>query len=128
MSRKHAVIVVVLLAAAAAFGLFGLARTLEIGSSASATRVPDAVIAKRNRALDRFEVALRRQLARKPPKLPPVPKVGPAGASSTRAVAQAGPTSTPAVRYVRPAPIIVHKPSQHEDDREAEADDGGRDD
>jgi hypothetical protein len=129
MSRKHAVAVAVLLAAAAAVGLFGLARTLGIGASASAGRAPDPVIAKRSHALDRLEISLRRELAKRPPRLPAVPKVTPIKAPSAPvAAAPAAPVaaSAPRVVYVRPAPIVVHKP-HHGDDHEAEAGDRSSD-
>jgi hypothetical protein len=109
MSRTHVVAVALMLALAAAVGLFGLARTLGVGASASASSVPDAAIARRAHALDRFEASLQRQLAKRPPALPSVPAV-------RRPAAAPAPSAAPVVRYVRPAPVVVSSPRSHRDD------------
>lgn len=108
MSRNHAIAFAVLLAFNAVIGTVALTRTLHLGqaSQAASHKASSAVIAKRTTQLDRFEASLAAQLAKKPPRLPKVPSAATyaAAAPSTAAVA-----SAPQVRYVRPAPIIVHK-------------------
>jgi hypothetical protein len=72
--------------------------------------------------LDREQIALRRALAKRPPRLPKVPKFAPVAAAPAPAPAapvsiQAPATaSAPRVRYVRPAPIVVVKHRSHGDD------------
>jgi hypothetical protein len=122
MARKHVLLVALVLAVAAIFGVVALARTAHVGAAAHArTTVSSATIARRGRALDRLELSLRTALAKKPPALPAVPK------------AQRGSAATaPRVTYVRPAPIVVSRPSAAggEHDHEGGSDDrgGGMDD
>jgi hypothetical protein len=108
MSRNHAIAFAVLLAFNAVVGTVALTRTLHLGqaSQKASRNATSAVIAKRTTQLDRFEASLKVQLAKKPPRLPKVSSAATyaAAAPSTAAVA-----SSPPVRYVRPAPIIVHK-------------------
>lgn len=121
MSRSHAIVFAVLLACNAVIGGVALARTLHLGqaSQQASQKVAGAVVAKRTTQLDRFEASLKAQLARKPPHLPKVPQ---AATSSAPAPATAAPVAAaPQVRYVRPAPIIVHK---HRPGAEHESGDG----
>ena len=110
MPRKAVVIVALSLAFAAVTGTIALTKTVHLGQAATKSRVPDRLVAKRTAQLDRFEAALRAQLAKKPPrvpKVPPAPAASPAPAAAP-AAASAAPSSQRVV-YVRPAPIIVHK-------------------
>jgi hypothetical protein len=118
MSRKHVFVVALLLAVGVVFGVVALARTTHVGAAArTPTTVSGADIARRSRALDGLEASLRRALAKKPPKLPAVPATRPA-------VGRA-----PAVTYVRPAPIVIHRSaSGGEREHESEHDGGGLDD
>lgn len=109
MPRKAVVIVALSLAFAAVTGTIALTKTVHLGQAAAAkSRVPDRLVAKRTAQLDRFEAALRAQLAKKPPTVPkihPAPAVTPAPAASASTPAPAAQR----VVYVRPAPIVVHK-------------------
>ena len=119
MSRSHAIVFAVLLACNAVIGGIALARTLHLGqaSQQASQKVAGAVVAKRTTQLDRFEASLKAQLARKPPHLPKVPQAATSSAPATAAPVAAAPQ----VRYVRPAPIIVHK---HRPGAEHESGDG----
>lgn len=104
MSRTHAVAFAVLLAVNAIIGTVALTRTLHLGQTSH--KASNALIAKRTAQLAKFEASLKRQLAKKPPPLPKKP--APTTVSAPVASAAAA-TAAPQVRYVRPAPIIVHK-------------------
>lgn len=124
MPRKHALPIVLLLSAAAVAGLVALGRTVALG--ASTAKPAPARIAAREHTLDRYEASLKRELARRPPKLPAVP--APAGASGTHGQAAGTP---PRVLYVRPKPIVVttHSSSGYEGEHERDdGQNGGRDD
>ena len=113
MSRTLAIVFAALLAVNAALGTVALTRTIHLGQASHTSS--NAVVAKRTRQLDRFEASLHAQLAKKPPPLPKVPS---GSASGGRTVSAAGAVA-PRVRYVRPAPIIVHKHragGEHEDE------------
>ena len=59
----------------------------------------------------------RRRLKNKPPALPKVPAVGAATPGAAPVLASApGSATAPRVIYRRPAPIIIHKHSNHGDD------------
>jgi hypothetical protein len=119
MKRSHAFLIALAIGVAAVFGLMAATRTAYLGSNAThATTISSAQIAARNRALDQMEVALRKQLTRKPPALPPMP-----AAASRQAQQQR-------VLYVRPAPIvhIVHRHGGEHEAEGAEHDGGGFDD
>jgi hypothetical protein len=126
MNRTRALIVSLAVGVAAIAGVFALGHTIALGNQAQAKT--DRQVAQRTAQLDRYEASLRRALAQKPPKLPPVPAAGSTTAPSPSAVAAAAP-SAPAVRvvYHRPPPIIVVKHragGEHESDAEgAGADD-----
>jgi hypothetical protein len=66
MPRKHLFLIVVVLAAAVIAGLLAVSRTVALGRPASAATASDPAIAFRLKKLDRFEQALRRQLAHAP--------------------------------------------------------------
>lgn len=124
MSRTLAFAFAALLALNAVVGVVALTRTLHLGQASH--KASDALVAKRSAQLDRFEASLRTQLAKKPP---PLPKMPAAAASGTASISAAPATSAPQVRYVRPAPIVIHKHrpgGEHE--AEALGEGGGADD
>jgi len=100
MSRTHATVLAVLLALNAVVGTVALARTLHLGQASH--KASNVLVAKRAAQLDRFEASLKAQLAKKPPALPKVPPASTVSAAPAAAAPQV-------VRYVRPAPIIIHK-------------------
>ena len=127
MKKQSAVLIALAVGVAAVFGLVAATRTIHLGSAASKpTKIPDAQIAARNRALDRMEIALRKELGRKPPKLPALPAAA-SGAPAAASMISAPPAAPQAQRviYVRPAPIIRHvaraggHESEHEGDHQA---------
>ena len=123
MSRKLAVVFAVLLAVSAVAGTVALTRTVHLGQAAHASS--SALVATRTRQLDRFEASLRAELAKKPPALPEVPS---SSASSGPTASTAPGAGAPRVRYVRPAPIIVHKHragGEHENEAEFAGEGGG---
>ena len=117
MSRTHAIVIAVLLAVNAVVGTMALTRTLHLGQTAHTAS--SALVAKRTAQLDRFQASLTAQLAKKPPPLP----IKPSAATQGSPAAAAG---APKVRYVRPAPIVLHthrRGGEYEDDHEGGADD-----
>ena len=104
MSRTLAFAFAALLALNAAVGTLALTRTLHLGQASH--RASGALVAKRTAQLDRFEASLRTQLAKKPPPLPKMPTASVSGSTSISAATTA---TAPRVRFVRPAPIIIHK-------------------
>jgi len=102
MSRRLAIVIAALLAVNAVVGTVALTRTVHLGQASRAAS--DAVITKRAAQLDRFEASLHAQLAKKPPPLPKMPSASASGAATPVAAG----TTAPRVRYVRPAPIVVH--------------------
>lgn len=99
MSRTHAIVIALLLAVNAVVGTVALTRTLHLDRTAHTAS--SALVAKRTAQLDRFEASLTAELAKKPPPLPKKPSAATQGSPATAAGA-------PQVRYVRPAPIVVH--------------------
>jgi hypothetical protein len=117
MKPAHALVLVAAVAIATVAGTYAALRTTQLSAaSAQPFRVDEATVAAQNRALDRAEAALRAQLRRKPPALPPVPSA-PAGP----AIRAAAP---PSVVYVRPKPIVrvIHRHGAGE--HESEGGDG----
>lgn len=124
MSRTLAIVFAALLAVNAVVGTVALTRTVHLGQASHTSS--NAIVAKRTRQLDRFEASLRAQLAKEPPALPKVRSSSASGGAASAAGAVA-----PRVRYVRPAPIIVHKHragGEHEDDAAFAGEGGGADD
>ena len=104
MHRSNAALIALLLGAAVVVGSVAALRTAELKGASAKPAVAARVIARRNARLDRAEIALRKALARRPPRLPRVPHY--------TSVSAPGPASAPApappvIRYVRPAPIVV---------------------
>jgi hypothetical protein len=119
MKRTHAFLIALAIGVAAVFGLMAATRTAHLGSNTTQARtISGAQIAARNRALDRMEIALRKQLTQKPPALPPIPTAAPRQPQPQR------------VLYVRPAPIvhIVHRHGGEHEAQDAEHEGGGFDD
>lgn len=104
MSRPLAMAFAALLALNAIVGTVALTRTLHLGQASHKTS--NVLVAKRTAQLDRFEASLKAQLAKKPPPLPGIPA---AAASGSAQIAAAPTAAVPQVRYVRPAPIVIHK-------------------
>ena len=76
MNRKHALTISLAAALAAIAGTVAATKSVHLGHSAAAstTQSASSVVAQRSAALDRIEVSLRKALAQKPPKLPPLPQ------------------------------------------------------
>ena len=106
-------------ALAAVLGTIAATHTVSLG--ATNRHASGAALRVQQRKLDRFEASLRRQLAKKPPKLPAVPKASPV--ATPAAPAQQQPQQ---VIYRRPPPVVVVKHTHHGDDgSEHEGSDGG---
>jgi hypothetical protein len=122
MARKHAVFVSVFLGAAIAAGAFAALRTAHLGQASATTATSKSSLAqllKRERLLDRQQVALERALAKRPPRLPKLPRFKPQPPAPA-----AAPAAAPAVRYVRPAPVVVVKHRSGEGEHEHEHEGG----
>ncbi|HYX76469.1 MAG TPA: hypothetical protein VE757_04755 [Gaiellaceae bacterium] len=126
MNKIHAAAIALLLAASTVLGVAAATRTTGLGRTASIRpSVSNAGLAARSHRLDRIEVALRRSLRSRPPKLPPVPAVHkPAPVQSAAPVAAA----PQRVVYQRPPPVVVVKHRAHGDDHESGDGGGGADD
>jgi hypothetical protein len=101
MNRTRALILALAIGVAAVAGVFALGHTISLGSQARATT--DAQVAQRAARLDRYEASLRKALAQRPPKLPPLPA---ASAASAAPIPSAAPVR---IVYKRPPPIVVTK-------------------
>ena len=112
MQRANAFVIALLLGAAVVIGSVAALKTAELSGASAKPAVSSQALAKRSARLDRAEIALRKALSRRPPKLPKVPRLlgRDAGCSGPRR--RAGPPRI--VRYVRPAPIVVttHRPAE----------------
>jgi hypothetical protein len=120
----HRIAIAAILGLAAAAGLVGLTRTLDLGAARPAAHLPaPAALAARAHRLDRAEVALRHALRAHPPALPVVPSY--ADAAPAASPAPAAP-ALQQVTYVRPPPhiVTVHRAGN----REGEDHEGGADD
>lgn len=110
MSKLNVAAIAGLLAFAAVLGTIAATHTVSLGTSNKQSAT--STLRSQMKKLDRFEAALKRQLAKKPPKLPAVPKA-PVVAPAARA-----PQAQQQVVYRRPPPVVVVKHSQHGDDGE----------
>ena len=117
MNRLNVAIVAGMFAFAAVLGTVAATHTVSLG--VSHRRAAAATLRSQSKKLDRFEAALRTQLARKPPPLPRVPKTPVAGP------ARAGGLQSQQVVYRRPPPIVVVKHTHHGDDGGEHGDGGG---
>ncbi|MGD0166372.1 MAG: hypothetical protein ABSC51_03665 [Gaiellaceae bacterium] len=107
MRPGHIVAVAVLIGVAAAIGTYAATRTTELGaeSRAASHKTVDRLVTAQTRRLDAFETSLRKMLARKPPKLPPLPKAQVQPQASVQVVYSLAPA--PVVRISRPAPVVT---------------------
>lgn len=128
MNRKHAVSISLAVGVAAIAGTVAATKSIHLGGhAAGSSKTPSALIAKRTKALDRTEIALRKALKQRPPKLPPLPATLPA-ATGSAASAPAPSSQTQRVIYVRPAPIVRHvhrSGGEHEAERGSKDEGGG---
>ena len=127
MARKHAFVIAIFFGLAAAVGALAAINTARLGgpeAKAVSTQSQSAQLQRRSRLLNSQAAALRRTLAKRPPKLPRVPAFNPAGTPAS------APATAPSARvqYVRPAPVIVVKHRSHEGDDHEDGDDGGSSD
>ncbi len=124
MKRRHALLISLAAGLAVIFGTVAATRSIQLGTtSATTSTVSPASIAKRLQAIDKAEIALRKALKQKPPKLPPLPTAA-APVPAASAPISAAVTAAPApqrVIYVRPAPNVV---TVHRSGGEHEGDDG----
>ena len=140
MARTHALILSLFLGLAAGAGALAAVQTAHLGQQSAAasasTRQSTKALRARAKLLDREQIALRRALAKRPPKLPRVPKFAPVAAAPAQAPAApvsasgSAVAAAPRVRYVRPAPVVVVKHRSHGDDQgehESEHEGGGDD-
>jgi hypothetical protein len=134
MARKHAFVLALALGLAAAVGAFAAVKTARLGqpqAKASTVAAQTVALLKRQKLLDRQEIALRRALTKRPPSLPKVPRFAPLKAPAAAPVAVAAtPVAAPLaapqrVQYVRPAPIVVVKHRSHGEDGGYEHEGGG---
>jgi hypothetical protein len=128
VNRKHAVSISLAVGVAAIAGTVATAKTVHLGGHAAGpSKTPSALIVERTKALDRTEIALRKTLKQRPPKLPLLPATMPGPARSPVGTPAPG-SRTQRVIYVRPAPIIRHvrRPGgEHEAERGSEQEGGG---
>ncbi len=131
MNSKHAVTISLATGLAAIAGTIAATKSVHLGHAASTpTTGSSSLIAQRTAQLDRAEIALRKALAQKPPKLPPLPTTLPAVPAAAGSPISATATAAPAQRvvYVRPAPIIRHVHRAGGGEHESEGGhDGGHD-
>jgi hypothetical protein len=106
MNRTRSLIVSLAVGVAAVAGVFALGHTLALGAQSHATT--DKQVAVRTAQLNRYEASLRKELAQKPPVLPPVPKAGTAGTASV--IANAPATTAGTVTSAAPVRVVYHRP------------------
>jgi|SRR5450759_2283713 hypothetical protein len=106
MRKSHVVVVAVLIAIGTALGTYAVTRTTELGARAqtASSKTADAAVASRARRLKALEASLQKALARKPPALPPLPKLKAQPKQSARVTYSAAPA--PTARVVRTAPVV----------------------
>jgi hypothetical protein len=103
MKRSHVLLLATLIALGATLGTYALTRTTELGVQArtASKQSTDATIAARTRQLNTLEASLRKALAKKPPRLPALPKL------KAQSAQPPAPAYTPAPVVSRPAPVTV---------------------
>jgi hypothetical protein len=101
MKKRHTYLIALVLGLAATFGAYAALHTAHLG--AASRNVAAAQLARREQGLNAAEARLRKALAKRP--------------AATPVVATAAPAAQRVV-YVRPAPIVIHKPrsGEHEDE------------
>lgn len=137
MRKSHVLVLAALIAVGSALGTYALTRTTELGVKAreASTKDVDAVVTARTRQLNALEISLHKALAKKPPKLPALPKLKkpPTVQVAPRVYAPAPVASvTPArvtvTRAAAPAPAATRQAPAHESDHEQAPSGGERDD
>ena len=118
MTRAHRLVIALVIGVAMVAGVYALTATLKVGAHATASTTPNRTIAARTRQLDAMQAKLRKALAQRPPKLPPVARFNHAQAAPGLAARM-----QPVV-FVRPKPIVVRV---HRSGGEREADREGAD-
>jgi len=100
MKKSHVLVLAVLIAVGATLGTYALTRTTELGVQArtASKESTDAAIAARTRQLNALEQSLSKVLAKKPPRLPSLPKLK-------------APAPRPAPRVYASAPVVSHAPT-----------------
>ncbi|MGA9762117.1 MAG: hypothetical protein WBQ14_06825 [Gaiellaceae bacterium] len=103
MKKSHVFVLATLIAVGATFGTYALTRTTELGVQAqtASKQSTEATIAARTRQLNALEASLQKALAKKPPRLPALPKV------KAQPAQPSVPAYTPAPVVSRPAPVTV---------------------
>jgi hypothetical protein len=108
-------LIAMLVALAAVAGTYAALRTSDLGiASSGASGISDAEIAARDKQLDKAETALGKLAARKPPKLPPLPRATSSSLSMSASSVVLGSTAAAQV--------------SHSDDDDHEGDDHDEDD
>ena len=110
MHKVNVFLIAGALAVAAVLGATAALRTTSLGRAHRASA--DAAVVARANQLDRFEAALRAQLAKRPPALPAVTRAAP-------------PAPSPRIVYRRPPAIVVVRHTHHGDDGASESAEGG---
>ena len=127
MNRRNALTISLAAGLAMIAGAVAATKSIQLGHPGTPAQPTSSLVAKRTSALDRAEARLHAAVARKPPKLPPLPAAVPSPAAG----AVPGRQATPRVVYVRPAPrlVTIHRADdEHEDDDGAEGEEGDFDD
>ena len=124
MQRANAFVIALLLGAAVVVGSVAALKTAELRGAPRNPPSRHRTLAKRSARLDRAEIALRKALSRRPPKLPQVPT---SRQSPRWQATAAAPRPPRIVRYVRPAPIVVttHRAGGEENDPGEHEHEGG---
>jgi hypothetical protein len=120
MNKAQITLFALLIAGATVLGAVALTRTTNLGRAARHTN--DAAIAARTKQLGMYAAKLQKELKKKPPALPAVPKPAPASAPA----AAPAPQQTPRIVYHRPPPVVTVVHTHHGgDDGSREGDGGG---
>jgi hypothetical protein len=112
MNKAHLTILAVLFAAAAVLGAVAVTRTTHLGAASRTTQ--DAAVQARTHQLRAYAAMLKKQLDRKPPALPAVPK---AHVSAAHAA--------PRIVYQQPPPVVVTLHHHGDDGSDGEGGGGG---
>jgi hypothetical protein len=126
MQRANAFLIALLLGAAVVIGSVAALKTSQLGSASAKPSFSSRALARRGARLNQAEIALRKALARRPPKLPKIPSY-PAVAAHSATAPAAAPAAPPVIRYVRAAPIVVTTHRVGGDEAEHEHESGGSD-
>ena len=122
MQRANAFVIALLLGAAVVIGSVAALKTAELRGASAKPAVSSQALAKRSARLDRAEIALRKALSRRPPKLPEVPHFSAVARPSAPVAAP-----SPRIPLRQPAPIVVttHRAGGEENDPGEHEHEGG---